>query len=57
MIPGYNTCQPKTENRFMDSVAIAVKCALAHRFEDDFLSETLAVTIDTTDEPITLATS
>ena len=55
-IPGFRVYQRNTDNTRMDGVAIAIRHRLQHRLDDDFLSETLAVTTDTTDGPVTIAT-
>ena len=55
-IPGYRVYKRNTTNEQMDGVAIAIRSRLQHRLDDDFLSETLSVTTDTTDGPLTLAT-
>lgn len=56
-IPGYRLYQSNASNEQMDGVAIALKTKLQHKIEDDFLSETLATTIETEDGPLTIATS
>ncbi len=56
-IPGYRVYKRNTDSQPMDGVAIAIKTRIVHRIDDDFLSETLAVTTHTTDEPVTIATS
>ena len=56
-IPGYRLYQQNFSGEAMDGVAIAVRASLHHRVEDDFLSETLAVNMETTDGPMTIATS
>ena len=56
-IPGFRVYQQNDSNDQNDGVAIAVKCRLRHRVEDDFLSETLAIEIDTPDGPLLIATS
>ncbi|MPC77105.1 hypothetical protein E2C01_071550 [Portunus trituberculatus] len=56
-LPGYRVYQRNTDNEPMDGVAIAVRNRLVHRIEDDFDSETLAVTTQTTEGPLTIATT
>ena len=56
-IPGYRVHQTNLSNERHDGVAIAVKSRLRHRVDDDFISETLAVEIDTSDGPVAVATS
>uniref|UniRef100_A0A0P4W158 Reverse transcriptase domain-containing protein n=1 Tax=Scylla olivacea TaxID=85551 RepID=A0A0P4W158_SCYOL len=56
-IPGFRTYQQNFSNEQMDGVAIAIRKTIRHRIEDDFLSETLAVVIESPDGPLTIATS
>ena len=56
-IPGYRIHQQNISDELHDGVAIAVKCHIRHKVEDDFLSETLAIEIDTSDGPLTIATT
>ncbi len=56
-IPGFRTYQQNFSNEQMDGVAIAIRKTIRHRIEDDFLSETLAVVIESSDGPLTIATS
>ena len=55
-IPGFRVYQQNYSNDQNDGVAIAVKCRLRHRVEDDFLSETLAIEIDTPDGHLLIPT-
>ena len=56
-IPGYRVHLTNLSNEQHDGVAIAVKSRLRHRVDDDFISETLAVELDTSDGPVAVATS
>ena len=56
-IPGYRVHQQNISNELHDGVAIAVKTRIQHKVEDDFLSDTLAIEINTTDGPLTIATT
>ena len=56
-IPGYRVYQQNLSNELNDGVAIAVKCKIRHKVEDDLLSETLAIETDTSDGPLLIATS
>lgn len=46
-IPAYKTYQQNVSDEPLDGIAIAVRRSLRHRTEDDYLSETLAVEVDT----------
>ena len=56
-IPGFKTYQQNVSNELNDGVAIAVKSRMRHKVHDDFLSETLAVEVETPDGPLIIATS
>ena len=56
-IPGYRIYQQNVTNELNDGVAIAVKCSIRHKVEDDFISETLAIETYTNDGPLLIATS
>ena len=56
-IPGYRVYQQNISNTLNDGVAIAIKYRIQHRVEDDFLSETLAIELDTAAGPLYIATS
>lgn len=56
-IPGYRLYQSNLSNEQMDGVAIAIKTKIPHKIDDDFLSETLATSVETDDGPLTIATT
>uniref|UniRef100_A0A0P4W031 Endonuclease/exonuclease/phosphatase domain-containing protein n=1 Tax=Scylla olivacea TaxID=85551 RepID=A0A0P4W031_SCYOL len=56
-IPGFRVHQMNSSGEQNDGVAIAVRCSLTHRIQDDFLSDTLAVDIETFDGTLTIATT
>ena len=56
-IPGYRVIQRNTDEEPFDGVAIAVRSRLRHKTNDDYISETLSVEVDTTDGPLLIATS
>lgn len=57
-IPGYRIIQRNSTNEPNDGVAIAFRNSLMYtRLEDDFISETLAIDMETEDGPLTIATS
>lgn len=55
-IPQYRIHQKNTANTHTDGTAIAVKHTLPHKMLDTFISDTLAVEIDTTTGKIIIAT-
>lgn len=56
-IPGFRIYQQNISNEINDGVAIAIKSHTRHKVHDDFLSETLAIEIETIDGPLLIATS
>ena len=56
-IPGFRVYQVNSSGEGSDGVAIAVRSKLIHRIQDDFLTDILAVTIETPDGPLTIATT
>ena len=56
-IPGFRVYQVNSSGEGSDGVAIAVQSRLSHRIQDDFITDTLAVIIETPDDPLTIATT
>ena len=55
-IHGYTVHRRNTTNTYTDGTAIAVKHSIHHKLIDDFISDTLAVEIETTTGKIVIAT-
>ena len=56
-IPGFRVYQMNSSGEASDGVAIAVRSRLNHIIQEDFLSDTLAIDIETPDGPLTIATT
>ena len=56
-IPGFRVYQVNSSGEASDGVAIAIRSRLNHRIQDDFLSDTLAIDIEISDGPLTVATT
>lgn len=55
-IPGYSIHKVNTTNEVNDGSAIAIKHGITYILDDDFISDTLAITLSTNTGPVTLAT-
>lgn len=56
-IPGYNTYSKNTSNEISDDSAILVKRDIKHRINDNFLTDVLDKTVETTVVPVAIATT
>ncbi len=54
---GYNTYQVNSSNELHDGSAILIKTNVRHRMNDDFISDFIAITMETSTGPINIATS
>ena len=55
-LQGFNVYQRKSNNNVHGGTAIAIKRSIPHTIEDKFITDLIAVTIDTRQGPITIAT-
>ena len=56
-IPGFQVYQVNSSGEASDGMAIAIRSRLNHRIQDHFLSDTLAIDMETPDGPMTIATT
>ena len=55
-LQGFNVYQRKSNNNVHGGTAIAIRRSIPHTIEDKFITDLIAVTIDTRQGPITIAT-